>query len=333
VAVGFLAVAAIVFAYYAANGDLHRFLELYYLIPSAVAAGYSDTRYYGGFGGQWGHVYYLVPFLLGGLCLLSLVQLHPFRFARAWSRERVLLVSALVAAAVCAAGSLTRSDSAHLVNTMLALPVALVLTVAYLPRLLGVRAINRRVLLAGALAVVPLALLPTQQITNVGNRIAWPLERFSYSEPVTAWQRADPSSVAARRLGPVLHRDGQWCCTNYHFPVSMREFAGLLNRVHVIVGDRRVYVANFIDPMMPGTAYFLADLRPAPIYFEPQTMAMNEKLLGDFLDYFRDHISGVQAIVAVFPNLPEVRMFKAAYPNYRETRLPYSWGSVTVLTR
>jgi hypothetical protein len=28
-----------------------------------------------------------------------------------------------------------------------------------------------------------------------------------------------------------------------------------------------------------------------------------------------------------------VRMFKAAYPNYRETRLPYTWGSITVLTR
>ncbi len=176
-------------------------------------------------------------------------------------------------------------------------------------------------------------MLPLTQIQNIGNRAGWPLERFSYHSPATSWERADPNSVAATRLGPVLRRDGQWCCTNYHFPVSMREFASILNDLHRVVGDRRVYVANFIDPMMPGAAYFLADLNPAPIYFEPQTMAMNERLLGDFLDYYRQHLSEVQAVVAVYPNLPEVRMFESAYPDYRRTAIPYSWGSITVLTR
>ncbi len=333
VAIGFSVVAIAVLGYYAANGELHRFLELYYLIPPAVAAGYSDTVYYGGFGGQWGHVYFLLPFFLGALCLLSLIRLHPLSIARGWSRERVLLVSALVGASVTHAGALLRADSAHLVNTMLALPVALVLAVAYLPRLLGVSSGRRRILGAIALAAIPLALLPLTQIENVAGRLRWPLMRFSYKSPVTAWERADPRSVAATRLGPVLRRDGQWCCTHYHFPVSMREFASILNRLHRVIGDRRVYVANFIDPMFPGAAYFLADLNPAPIYFEPQTMAMNERLLGDFLDYFRRHISETQAVVAVYPNLPEVRMFEAAYPNYRRTELPYSWGAITVLTR
>lgn len=333
VALGFAAVAVAVFAFYAANGDLDRFLQLYYLIPPAVAAGYSDTVYYRGFAGQWGHIYYLLPFFFGALCLLSLVRLHPLRIARQWSQERVLLVSALVAACVIHGGALLRSDSAHLVNTMLAAPVALVLAVAYLPRLLGVTSGRRRALGALALVAIPLAMLPLTQIENIGNRARWPLGRFSYQSPATSWERADPKSVAATRLGPVLRRDGQWCCTNYHFPVSMREFASILNDLHRVVGDRRVYVANFIDPMMPGAAYFLADLNPAPIYFEPQTMAMNERLLGDFLDYYRQHISEVQAVVAVYPNLPEVRMFESAYPNYRRTAIPYSWGSITVLTR
>ena len=35
------------------------------------------------------------------------------------------------------------------------------------------------------------------------------------------------------------------------------------------VGDRRVYVANFIDPMMPGAAYFLADLKPGTDLLRP----------------------------------------------------------------
>ena len=49
----------------------------------------------------------------------------------------------------------------------------------------------------------------------------------------------------------------------------MREFASILNDLHTVVGDRRVYVANFIDGMEPGAAYFLADLNPAPTYLEP----------------------------------------------------------------
>jgi hypothetical protein len=333
VGIGFASVAAVVFAYYAANGELGRFLELYYLIPPAVAAGYSDTLYYGGFGAQWGPVYYLLPFLLGALCVLSVIRLHPLRVARQWSRERVLLVSALVASCVALTASFLRSDSSHLVNTMLALPVALVLAVAYLPGLLGIGSQRRRLTTAVALAAIPLALLPFTQIRNIGNRLSWPTERFSYQSPALQWQRADPNSIAARRLGPMLHAPEQWCCTTFKYPVSMREFASILNRVHAVVGDRRVYVANFLDGTQPGAAYFLADLKPADIYFEPFTMAMNQDLLNQFLDYFQAHISGVQAIVAVYPNLPEVRMFKAAYPNYRETRLPYTWGSITVLTR
>jgi hypothetical protein len=113
----------------------------------------------------------------------------------------------------------------------------------------------------------------------------------------------------------------------------MREFAGMLNSIHAAVGDRRVYVANFIDGMQPGAAYFLSDLKPAPTNLEPFTMVMNERLLNEFLDYFRAHLSEVQAIVAVFPNLPEVRMFKTAYPSYRRTVIPYTWGTITVLTR
>jgi hypothetical protein len=335
IAIGFVAVASIVFAYYAVNGELGRFLQLYYLIPPAVAAGYSDTVYYGGFTGDWGRLYHLLPFLLGALCLLSLVRLHPFRFARGWSRERVLLVSALVAACVAEVGAMLRADSAHQVNTMLALPVALVLAVSYLPRLLGIASRRRAAVATLTLALAPLALLPWAQFQNIGNRLVWPLERASYESPAIAWQRANPNSVAAARLGPVLHRDGQWCCSYFQlrYPVTMREFADLLNRLHHAVGDRRVYVANFIEPLMPGAAYFLADLKPADVFFDQQTMAMNQRLLNDFLSYFRDHISEVGAVVAVYPDLPEARIFKAANPGYTETRLPFTWGTITVLTR
>jgi hypothetical protein len=115
--------------------------------------------------------------------------------------------------------------------------------------------------------------------------------------------------------------------------MTMREFAGILNRLNRVVGDRRVYVANFIDELHPGGAYFLADLKPAPILFEPLTMAMNQRLLDDFLAFYEDHLSEVEAVVAVFPNLPEVEMFKRRYPDHRVVRIPYSWGTITVLLR
>jgi hypothetical protein len=267
------------------------------------------------------------------LCVLSVIRLGPLRVARAWSRERVLLVSALVATCLSFTGAFLRSDSSHLVNVMLALPVALVLAVAYLPGLLGIATRRWRVAVGTALALVPLALLPLVQYERIGSTLANPIDRFSYESPALQWQRTDPDSIAARRLEAVVRRPGQWCCTYFRFPVSVREFADILNRVHATVGDRRVYVANFISGLQPGAAYFLADLKPAPIYFEPYTMAMNQRLLGDFLDYYREHISDVQAVVAAFPNLPEVRMFESAYPDYERTELPYTWGTITVLTR
>jgi hypothetical protein len=71
-----------------------------------------------------------------------------------------------------------RSDASHLVNTMLAVPVALVLAVAYLPRLLGVSSVRRRLLAAVTLAAIPLALLPLAQIANVSDRLVSPLHRL-----------------------------------------------------------------------------------------------------------------------------------------------------------
>ena len=331
---GFVLIALAVFGYYAAQGELARFLDLYYLIPPAVARGYSDTVFYDGFDGLWGPAYHLLPFLLIALCTLSLLKLHPLRLARPWSPERVLLVSAVIAAAICHLGSIPRADPPHLINTMIALPVAIVLAAAYLPSLLGVRSAGRRWALAGAVALIPVALMPLSQVTQVDDRIASPLARFSYESPALEWQRADPYSVAARRLTPdVLHRPEQWCCGDFGYPTTMREFALILNGLHEVVGDRRVYVANFIDGLHPGAAYFLADLKPAPILLEPLTMIMNERLLGEYLDFYEAHLSDVEAVVAVFPNLPELKMFKRAYPDHRTYKLPYAYGSVTVLVR
>ena len=109
VALGFAAVAVAVFAYYAANGDLDRFLQLYYLIPPAVAAGYSDTVYLPRIRRPVGAPLLPAPVLLrSALRAVARPPASP-AVARQWSQERVLLVSALVAACVIHGGALLRS--------------------------------------------------------------------------------------------------------------------------------------------------------------------------------------------------------------------------------
>jgi hypothetical protein len=334
IAVGFAAIAVPVFAYYAANGELSRFLKLYYLVPGVVAAGYSNTSYLEGFGGVWGHMYYVVPFLLACLCLLSLVQLHPVRVARDWAPERVLLVSALVAASVAHLGALGRADASHLINTMIGLPVAIVLSVAYLPSLLGIGSSTRRSIVAVALAAFTLALLPFYQLKHAGDRIWFPLHaRIAYEEPSVRSVAVNPGSVAASRIGTdLVRRPGPGgCCSQSN--ASMAEFATLLNQLHRRLGDRRVYIASFVGDLYPGAGYFLGDLHPAPFYLEPYTMVVNETIQKQFLSFFDDHISDVDAVVAVDTNAPEVALFEAANPGYDTATLPFNGDTVTVLTR
>ncbi len=333
IGVGFFTVAIVVLAFYAASGDLSRFLELYFLVPQAVASGYSNTPYLGGFADPWGPMYYLLPFLLGALCLLSLVRLHPLRLARQWSPQRVLFVSALVAAVVTHTGALTRADATHLINTMIALPVVVILAVAYLPSLLGIRSSTARSIIAVGTAGIAVALMPLSQLEHAAGRLWWPLEaRISYDRPALENDRVDPGSVAASRIGPELVRKGGACCTGS--PVSMHEFATLINRLHALLGDKRVYIAELpLGTLYPGAAYFLADLRPAPMYLERATMAVNEDILKSFYDYYREHLDEVDAVATVNLDIPEVGLFERTYPDHRTTVIPYHNQVITILTR
>ena len=331
VALGFAAVAVAVFAYYAANGDLDRFLQLYYLIPPAVAAGYSDTVYYRGRRPMGAHLL-PAPLLLRGP--LPAVARPP-----ASAADGQAMVAGASAPCLRAGGGVRhprwsapavrlsppgQHDARRTRRARSGGRVPAEAARGHVGR--------RRALAAVALVAIPLAMLPLTQIENIGNRARWPLERFSYQSPATSWQRADPNSVAATPLGPVLRRDGQWCCTNYHFPVSMREFASILNDLHRVVGDRRVYVANFIDTYIPArptswpTSTPPRSFRAADDGHERTAARRLPRLLQ------AAHLGG-PGVVAVYPNLPEVRMFESAYPNYRRTAIPYSWGSITVLTR
>jgi hypothetical protein len=331
VGAGFLLVVLPTLFYYAVNGELGRFLELYWLVPSAVASGYSNTPFTNA---TWEPYFVVLPVLLGALLLAALFAGRPLRIASRWSRPRVVVVSALVAALVSHLGALTRSDVSHLKNTQLALPAALCLAIFYLPGLLGVGPRRWRWVGGLAVAVLVLALLPsyTTQPKKVALRLWRPLHaRVDPPSPKRARADIPPRSVAADRLGaPILNR--RQCCVRRSIPTT--ELVRLMDRLHSVVGARRVYVESVsTKTVTPPAVYFLADLRPAATPEDFRTMAFNSELRAEWFDYFDSHIGGVEALVTTDLSRRAAVTWLRAFPKHRTVNLRYGRHAVHVLVR
>jgi hypothetical protein len=332
-AAGFVLVALPVLVFYLAHGRLGRFLELYWLVPGAVASGYSNTSFTGH---TWAPLFYGVPVLLGVLLLAALIAGRPLRIATHWSRERVVLVSALVAAVVCHLGALTRSDVPHLKNTELALPAALCLAAFYLPGLLGLRSTRWRWAGGLVIAVVTLALLPLAPYASQPKRVALKLWRPLHARvnPPPS-KRASPriprDSTAAARIGDATLAQ-RTCCTKR--PVPMPAFVRFMDRLHATVGVRRVYVDRVSDKTVaPPAVYFLADLRPAATPEELGTMALNSQMRQEWFAYFEAHLDKIGAVVTTDPLRNAPAKWTAAFPAHRTVTLPLGGRKVYVLLR
>jgi hypothetical protein len=315
--------------YYAWHRALVLFVRLYLLVPLAVARGYSNTPYLEGRRSPWWPMYYFLPVVLAALALLAVVQLHPLRLAERWERERTLLVSVVVVAVVADQASMLRADQSHLVNTMLAVPVVFVSAGLLLPRTLGLRnrgpAVVVRCLVVGvAVLLVPRSMIQPQALRQVL------LAPYDDRRDLSAQhQQPAPPTGAGARLGSGLV-SAALCCSSS--TVSMRELIHVMNRIHGVVGDRTTYVNGFRDGY-PGLVYFLADLRPAPSFLDPYTMAITPALVRESLDYFRRHIRAVAAEVVSNPKSEEALDFKAAYPRYRLVKISYPRGPIYIFLR
>ncbi|MEA2450277.1 MAG: hypothetical protein QOG63_2209, partial [Thermoleophilaceae bacterium] len=331
VGAGFALIATPVLVFYLAHGRLGRFIELYLLVPRAVASGYSNTPFPDP---MWSRLFYGVPVLLTLLLLSAILARRPLRIATRWCRRRVVVVSALAAAVVCHLGALTRSDVPHLKNTELALPAALCLAAVYLPGLLGVRSTRWRWAGGIAIAAVVLALLPLAPYTGQPKLVALKLWRPLRARldppstgPLPAAIRA--SSGAAERIGAATLR-AKRCCTKR--PVPMPELVSFMDRLHATVGRRRVYVASVSHKtVVPAAVYFLADLRPATTPQERHTMVLNNQMRASWSRYFRRHLKGVEALVTTEPTQGPAREWTAANPGHRTVRLRLRGRTVYVL--
>jgi hypothetical protein len=335
IAAGFALVAVPVCAFYAAHGALGRFAELYWLVPSAVAKGYSNTPFHETPLDEQAYapLYYGLPLLLGGLLLAALLSGRPLRVATAWCPRRVVLVSALVAAVICHLGALTRSDPLHLVNTELALPAAVCLAAFSLPGLLGARSRPSQWIGGLAIVIAALALLPLAPRLSQPKLIALKLWRPLHARTSPPAERPrtagiPASSGAAARVGDSVLRQRRCCTKGRH--VSTAELVRFMDRLHAAVGGRRVLVDSTTVVTPPGV-YFLADLRPAPFLQDPGTMVLNSQIKARWYRYLHAHLSQTQALVTTSLGRPTPRAWVAAFPHHRTIALKFHGGRVLVL--
>jgi hypothetical protein len=329
IALGFALVAIAACAYYAADGRLGRFAEFYWLVPRAVARGYSNTPFPNA---TYGRLFYGVPLLLAGLLVAALLAGHPLRVAREWSDRRIVLVSALIAAVVSHLGALTRSDAPHLVNTELALPAAVCIAAFDLPALLGARRARSRWVGGIAIALAAVAVLPfTQRVLDPArtpDKLARPLiARVAPPDSRPRPAAIPQGSIAAARIGNETLQQ-RTCCTKTH--VRMADLVRYMDRLHAVVGDRRVYVD---DPglVTAPVAYFLADLRPAAFRQDYGTMVLNSDIRKVWLRDFRARAPKMQAIVTTDPHRTAPRIWAQAHPRHRTVIVPWAGFRVRVM--
>jgi hypothetical protein len=136
-------------------------------------------------------------------------------------------------------------------------------------------------------------------------------------------------SIAASRIGPSTFRRGD-CCTKNAIP--MGEFARFMDRLHAVVGTRRVLVES-TSHVTPPAVYFIADLRPAPFAQDYGTMVLNTRIRRDWFRYFRAHLGQIQAVVTINPNRRVGRKWAATFPRHRVVVLPFGSRKVYVLLR
>jgi hypothetical protein len=332
IGVGFLLIWLPVLAFYAANGDLGQFLRLYFLLPRAMAQGFGNTPWQGATHkpSPLTTMFYVLPFLLAVLALLTVFEVRPVRIATGWSRERMRLAVALVVTILLYQGALLRSDTADLTGTLLTVPALVIVAATVLPRLLGGR---RRVtiIVAGiAVAVASFALLPYQAYAWNSVRSAAEAPYLDRQHMAAGPRPGMPATQAARRVGAGL-AEAPKCCEASDVP--MTDFIRLMNRIHAIIGDRTTYVADFPDAY-PGLVYFTAGLTPAPVMDDKKMTVLNEPQLVAYMAYFRTSVlPRTQALATAILSTPEARFFLQRYPSAHRITLHYGGKPYYLLLR
>ena len=311
-AVGFTCATVPVLVWYATIGQLGTLLNNYFAVPHAVAVGYSNMWWPAGDAARWDRLsyYFTAPFALAlGLCALWRVrELRPAT-PLDWPRVRLFaFISVLLA---CYQTVLFRSDYAHLINTMIALPFVLVLGVVELPRWLA--STNRtKVAVAGVFVALSLSVYPTLARQPWAATLARPVARFQSAPGAPAAAIVVRSDVARQRATPLLANEPLFAGGS---GLSMPAFLDFAAEVHETVGQRKTFIVDLGARAWTGALYFFADLTPAPYLFDREMMTINADFRARAAADIATHPSNYECVIGTSLDDAAVVAFLRTHPD------------------
>lgn len=307
VVVGFFAVWAPLLAWYATQGQALQFINNYFIVPRAVAAGYQNTWFSEGAGDPYANAFRytaVVAIAIGVLCLWDVRRARLYRL----DRDRIRLLSFVCALLACYPGALYRSDSLHTLNVLLALPFVLVLAFRDLPSWTAAsrtaRAGWRAAIAAMAIAVYPL--MP--QLTDAYTWVLYPpSQKYRVSAPDLP--AGDGVAYARATAGladePAVVGAGSG---------AMRQFLADASELHSLIGDRPTVVEN-AAPYFTGLVYFMANLTPAPYLYDVETMVISDRQQAAAWEHFQRNIDKVGCVIVSSTDAFEAKAFLSANPS------------------
>lgn len=304
-AVGFACVAIPVLVYYALHGAATTFLQTYFFFARAIAVGYSNMWWNESAAPERYSYYFTLPFLVGA-AICALWRLPTLRLVAPLDRRRTLFLAFICVQLVCYQTALLRSDSTHVMNTMIALPFILVIGFVDLPGWLA-SAQMRRWLVRAVFVVLVLAIYPALMKAN-WRSLTDPARRFQAS-PVLPASKGEESSDALLRVRPLLPNEPLFLGDS----ITVGEFLASAAEIHAIVGQRKTYFLRS-DWIAGGLIAFVADLTPAPHPPGGDVLTINDNVRTQIADHIRTHPRDYEAFIGPSLTGPEPQAFLESHP-------------------
>ena len=302
--------------YYTLHGELGRFIRNYFLVPRAVATGFSNSWWLDGPANPLYRAYCLTTAVIVVIGTATVWNVREMRLRHPLTEPQARLLAYLGVLAASYHTALYRADSSHLVNTMMALPFVLVLVFRDLPEWTiqapPAKFALRAAIVAGAIWVYPVTALSSNLIESVVNPS---LVRFQQNVPARI-ASSDPRPAFVRATGHLQDEPS----VAVGGGGSMRQFLEDVSTLKATIGDRRTYVLNLAN-IYTGAIYFMGDLTPAPYLFDRETMMINAPLTAESLAFMRERLNEFDCVVSRTLEEPEVKLFLGAHPDARTEML------------
>lgn len=291
--------SSLLFTYeWSRNGVLFEALQNYFLVPSAVSNGYSNT--------VWSEpktifywIFQLSPILIVIIFYFLLVFTNNPKLKSQTNNLVKLGLYLNFGYSVSYMGSLFRSDQSHTQNTTINLvPLTFVIIYAIISNY-GMKELKVKVLstlnlilfstLSMILTVYVFKLVGLYNVdlkSDFLKKSEIALMEFVFDKNV------DQDLYYLSRIG-FLNQDQlyQICCPELDLTYSELHHAS--NLIREKIGDKQVYISTKIPYIYPEVIYFVADLNPAKIRYERLGLQINDELEKenmDFLDLWSDNI-------------------------------------------